>query len=512
MKALIAEDETILAENIEYCLKQKEFEGEQFDVVDIASNGAVALNLITKVYDLVILDLKMPQVDGIQIIEALKRLPSQKRPWIILITAYPGAYETARLAIKMEVNTLLKKPFELQELIGIIRELVRERHRLLTFEESGERPQCHWIFALSELGTAFIQVKGLLNFADFCPLPWSRHDSLVAGRQEQVVGELVNEKGPLHRHWRFYAQSVGSSLFNKLFVGNVQDSLVAAGACVPYSHNLRMTFVGSRSYLKLPFEFLNDGGDYLILKHPMKRFVSGLRPESRMCGRANLLDILSELREIGEKLKILLVASNTFPPINGVDEEVSMLYDYLSQMLPQDRFEVDYIPTEKATHDEIVFRLTNCHYHFLHYAGHGYHDERFPDKSKLFFWEKENRQGEVKDLTAIAFKYALRMRGHELRFVYFSCCSSAATSDESALLDSDFLGMVDSLILAGVPSAVGFRWPVSDWGARELAQAFYRSLFDQGELDTALFQARCKLSGEGQDNSDWLSPVLIVQE
>jgi CHAT domain-containing protein len=149
----------------------------------------------------------------------------------------------------------------------------------------------------------------------------------------------------------------------------------------------------------------------------------------------------------------------------------------------------------------------------VHYAGHGYHDQRFPERSKIFLWEEEGQKGSVKELTANALRRTLRMRGHSLRFVYLSCCSSGATSDETALLNGDFLGMGESLILMGIPSVLGFRWPVSDGGAKQLARTFYQSLFEQREdLDTALFQARCKVCSENPDESDWLSPILIAQE
>lgn len=223
--------------------------------------------------------------------------------------------------------------------------------------------------------------------------------------------------------------------------------------------------------------------------------------------------LLSKLQDRREKLKILLIASNTPPAIGGVDEEVAGLYDRLSNALPSDRFTIDYIPTEKATYDRVMARLTGCNYHVLHYAGHGAHNEKFPERSCLLFWERENRQGEVRALTVDALKNRLRLRGFDLRFVYLSCCSSASASDEGALLDDDFLGIADGLIFAGVPSVLGFRWPASDQGAKELALAFYESLFGQGDLDTALFHARCKVkeSEEGQDSGDWLSPILIVQ-
>ncbi|MCP4529548.1 MAG: CHAT domain-containing protein [Aestuariibacter sp.] len=91
-----------------------------------------------------------------------------------------------------------------------------------------------------------------------------------------------------------------------------------------------------------------------------------------------------------------------------------------------------------------------------------------------------------------------------------SSCYGTASGDDAALLDDDFLGLADAVVQAGVPSVLGFRWPVSDDGARKLALAFYRSLLEQGSPEIALWSARCELSIDRNDTT-WLSPILIHQ-
>lgn len=508
MRALIAEDEFVLANNIKICLEHEEFQNERFEV-DIAENGAIAMRLIQSDYDVVILDLKMPEVDGTQIVEALGMIQPQKRPQVVLITAYPGAYETASIGIKMGVQVLLQKPFELPHLMNIVRDLINSRRQLLESVKHGTKLQCNWTLALTEVGTAFIQVSGLLNFADSCPLPWARLDTLVASQQAEVASAMINTSGQLHHYRKFHAKNTGADLFEKLFTGTIEKSFVAAGSMVFHSHDLKLAFIGPRHYLNLPLEFLNDGADYLILRHPMRRVVTGIRTR----GSSGLSHLLSELQEKREKLKILLVASNTPPLQDSVDEEVATINAHLKTILPANRVIIDYLPTEEATYDEIIARLKGCRYHMIHYAGHGQHDERFPERSCLFFWEKKGSQGNVKSLPVNTLKNTLRLKGHDLRFIYLSCCYGTATSSQLALLNDNFLGIADGLIFTGVPSVLGFRWPVSDTGARELALTFYDSLFSQGDLDTALFDARCKAEGsdQGQDIEDWLSPILIIQ-
>ncbi len=79
------------------------------------------------------------------------------------------------------------------------------------------------------------------------------------------------------------------------------------------------------------------------------------------------------------------------------------------------------------------------------------------------------------------------------------------------MLDDDFLGVAEGIINAGVPSVLGYRWPVSDEGAMLLATAFYESLVKQGHLDTALLDARREVAMLDRDDITWLSPILIMQ-
>jgi CHAT domain-containing protein len=303
---------------------------------------------------------------------------------------------------------------------------------------------------------------------------------------------------------------VGKELFQTLFVDTIQSSFILAGSTALLDGcDLKLTFITPRQFLNLPLEFLNDGSDYLVLRYPMKRLVTGIHTRANL----GIADLLAELQGKHEKLQILLVASNTKPAIDNVDNEGEELYENLKTTVATNRVSIDYLPTEQATYDEILNRLKGCKYHIVHYAGHASHHQSSPEKSSLYFWEKRYRQGTRKALPVNILRNTLRMQGHNLRFVYLSCCSGAATSDQEALLSDNFLGLADGLLLAGVPAVLGFRWPVSDRGARELALSFYDSLFEQCALDTALFNARCKVEGiqESQSPISWLSPVLVAQ-
>lgn len=507
LKALIAEDEAVLAEAIKKYLDGKDFDGERFAAIQIARNGAIALQLLRESYDVLILDLKMPEVDGTQVIEALDTMQLDKRPAVIIITAFPGAFELARMQVKMGAQAILQKPFELPQLLEVLREVVRTRFRLLELARRGARPKCQWTLGLHNGSASFVHVRGLLNYSEmFPPMAWINDEQLAINNQEETTNSLWATQD-IQGQRRQHAKTCGKELYEKIFTGNVMKSFIEAGAAVLQSHDLKLTFVGPRDFLRLPLEFLNDGYDYLVLRHPMKRFVNGISSRKSI----NLPEFCERLWEKRERLRILLVAANTPPLIDAVDEEVQGLYDMLSQ-LPTHQYSIDFIPTEEASYDEVLRHLSGCHYHLLHYAGHGSHNTAYPGRSSLYLWAEKGNHRTIREVPIDTLKNMLRAKGHDLQFVYLSCCSGMETGDKKRLVDDDFLGIADGLILAGVPSVLGYRWPVSDNAAKRMAMAFYGSLFEQGNLSSALFCARCAVASEfGQDTSDWISPVLVAQ-
>ena len=172
--------------------------------------------------------------------------------------------------------------------------------------------------------------------------------------------------------------------------------------------------------------------------------------------------------------------------------------------------EVRLIPTERATYKRVRAELQKANYDIVHYAGHGVHNASSPDESCLYFWEEENRQGSVVPMTAAELGVLLGQS--DARMMYLSSCYGTATGSKTALLDDDFLGLADAVAQAGIPSVLGFRWPVSDAGACQLALSFYRSLLEQGSPPIALWMARCEQAALNKGDTAWLTPILIHQE
>jgi len=90
--------------------------------VTATGNSKEGLNLVKEQeLDLIITDLRMPEVSGIEIARTLKKKGS-KTP-VIILSGYPADYEGADPA-KDGIHLLLSKPFELQELLMNIEALI----------------------------------------------------------------------------------------------------------------------------------------------------------------------------------------------------------------------------------------------------------------------------------------------------------------------------------------------------------------------------------------------------
>ena len=121
MRILIAEDDTALAGFV-----RKGLEAEHY-AVDVSSDGEQARALATELdYDLIVLDLTLPRLDGITI---LKQVRSHKPNVAVLILTARGRVEDRVLCLDAGADDYMVKPFSFSELSARIRALLR-RNRL----------------------------------------------------------------------------------------------------------------------------------------------------------------------------------------------------------------------------------------------------------------------------------------------------------------------------------------------------------------------------------------------
>ena len=120
IKILIADD------NDEFCIILKDYLNNQegFNVVGIAKNGIEALKFIDENKpDLVILDIIMPHLDGLGVLEKLNlNKDSELAPKVIVLSAV-GQDKVTQNAIKLGVDYYVLKPFDMDVFIKRIRQM-----------------------------------------------------------------------------------------------------------------------------------------------------------------------------------------------------------------------------------------------------------------------------------------------------------------------------------------------------------------------------------------------------
>ena len=118
-KMLIIDDEPLMRITL-----QDSLVGEGYEVV-AAETGRKGVDLLRKnQWDIIITDLKLPDLEGIEILKEAKFLnPSTE---VILITAY-GSIDSAVSAMKEGASDYLTKPFSMDELLLIVKRLLRMR-------------------------------------------------------------------------------------------------------------------------------------------------------------------------------------------------------------------------------------------------------------------------------------------------------------------------------------------------------------------------------------------------
>lgn len=120
VRVLLADD------NRDFCELVREFFSRQDDLelVGIAGNGLEVLDLLAKTNpQVLILDIIMPHLDGLGVLEKLNSLDLPRKPKVIMLTAF-GQENITQRVVELGADYYVLKPFSLDVLASRIRQLV----------------------------------------------------------------------------------------------------------------------------------------------------------------------------------------------------------------------------------------------------------------------------------------------------------------------------------------------------------------------------------------------------
>ncbi len=144
MRVLIVEDDPVLADGLTRSLREADY------AVDCVSDGGEADHVLaTQNYDLVILDLGLPKLDGFEVLRRLRRRGAMVP--VLMLTARDALQDRVK-GLDLGADDYLTKPFDLPELEARVRALVRRgqaggsaalTHGELVLDVAGRRATLH---------------------------------------------------------------------------------------------------------------------------------------------------------------------------------------------------------------------------------------------------------------------------------------------------------------------------------------------------------------------------------
>ena len=122
---LIAEDNNLNAEIAEAILERAGLKTERVE------NGIQCVNRImempTGTYDMILMDIQMPQMDGYKATQAIRNLPDKDKACIPIIAMTANAFEEdKREAIAAGMNGHIAKPIQVDKLLSMLAEVLRQ--------------------------------------------------------------------------------------------------------------------------------------------------------------------------------------------------------------------------------------------------------------------------------------------------------------------------------------------------------------------------------------------------
>ena len=131
-RILIVDDEPGIRQSLSGVLEDENFQ------VETVENGETCLDrLASSIFELVILDIWLPGIDGLETLSRIQRIPQSDRPVVVMISGH-GTIETAVKATKLGAYDFLEKPLSIDRVLLVARHAIENRRLRLENEQLRE--------------------------------------------------------------------------------------------------------------------------------------------------------------------------------------------------------------------------------------------------------------------------------------------------------------------------------------------------------------------------------------
>ncbi len=199
MRLLLLEDDPILQEIIEEYLLDLNYNVDCFYSGDSALDAAMNSS-----YDMLILDINVPEIDGLEILEYLREI--KNRTPVIFITSLKD-YKYLQRAFELGAQDYLKKPFELEEL------KIRIEHHLNRINKSS--------YNLN--GVTFYPNRRVLEFSDGTEYMLKNRDSQILHYLLKREGAVVSVDEIIENLWSNNAEPTNATI--RTYIKNLRRVL-----------------------------------------------------------------------------------------------------------------------------------------------------------------------------------------------------------------------------------------------------------------------------------------------
>ncbi len=331
---LVVDDEELVRWTLNETLSDEGY------TVDVAETGEIALEKFNKKkFDLVILDIKLPGIQGDKVLEKIRDI--DREALVLMITAH-GGIESAVQCMKNGAFHYLQKPFEIDEVKLLVKQALELASLRIRIEDHVEKQKVEFSFE-GIVGKS----PAMMKVFDIARKVADRPTSTLL-----ILGESGTGKGMLVRAIHFNSP-ISSQPFIEINCAAIPETLLESelfGYEPGAFTDARKRKIGLVEKAHLGTLFLDEIGDMslplqakLLKVIEEKRFnrLGGEDPitiESRFIAASNqdLENMVRETRFREDLLFRLNVITITLPPLRDRDDDVILLAKHFISLLNQE--------------------------------------------------------------------------------------------------------------------------------------------------------------------------------